>query len=89
VIAAGLLLSACGMFGAEYVSWTAPGNPTVEGIQGRYFLPLALVGAALLPAVGGARVARLRAALVLAVAAFPVVSLAVTMQAVVVRYYLG
>ena len=89
VVTAGLLLSAVGLFAAEYVAWTAPGNPVVEGMEGRYFLPLALTGAAVLPALGGARVAQLRAALVLAVAAFPVVSIAVTMHAVVARYYLG
>ena len=88
-IAAGVLLSAAGLFAIEYVTWTAPGAPIVEGVAGRYFLPLALAGAALLPAFGHARWARLHAALVLAVAAFPVVTLTVVMRAVVLRYYLG
>ena len=88
VIAAGLLLAAGGVFFAEYVIWTPPGSAIVQEVEGRYFRPLALVGAALLPALGGTRWARLHNALVVAVALFPVVSLAVVMQVVVTRYYL-
>ena len=86
LVVAALLASAFGVFAAEYVTWTVPGNAVVEGVEGRYFLPLALAGAAVLPALGGPALARLRGALVLVVVAFPVVSLAVTMHAVVLRH---
>jgi uncharacterized membrane protein len=89
LIATGVLGSAAGVFAIEFVTWTVPGHATVEGVEGRYFLPLALVGAALLPALGDGRWARVRGALVGVVMVFPVISLAVVMRAVVVRYYLG
>lgn len=88
-VAAGLLLSSAGMFIIMYVIWTPPGSATVAGLQGRYFLPLALVGVALLPALGNTRTARLQKVLIVLLAAFPVVSLAIVMRAVVLRYYLG
>jgi uncharacterized membrane protein len=91
VIAVGLLLSVAGVFAIQYLTWTVPGHATVEGVMGRYFLPIALAGAGLLPALGGTRWARLghNALVVVVVAAFPVVTLAVVMRAVVLRYYLG
>jgi uncharacterized membrane protein len=88
VVIAGTLSAALGLFGIEYLTWTVPGNPTIDGIQGRYFLPLAMAGTALLPALGHTRLAALYRPLALAVAIFPVVSLAVVMRAVVLRYYL-
>ena len=89
LIATGLLVAAAGLFAIHYVTWTVPGGATVEGVQGRYFLPLAMAGTALLPAVGQARLARWRASLVLAVAVFPVLSIGVVVRAVVLRYYFG
>ena len=89
VIAAGLLLSVTGIFVLLYLSWTTPGRPIVEGVQGRYFLPLALAGTALLPALGHSRLASLHRPLLIMVVMFPVVSLAVVMRAIVLRYYLG
>lgn len=88
-IAGAILLAAGGIFAIQYLTWTTPGSPTVEGVQGRYFLPLALAGAALLPALQTPRLACLHRALVLAVAAFPIATLTVVMRAVVLRYYLG
>jgi hypothetical protein len=103
IIAAALLLAAAGLFAAQYLTWTVPGKSTVDGVHGRYFLPIALAGAALLPALGGRSLAlggrslalggRLTAwphrALLVLVAAFPLVTLTVVMRAVVLRYYLG
>jgi len=88
VVVAGLLLSVAALFAIQYLTWTEVGDATVNGVQGRHLLPLALVAAALLPALGDTRWARLHSPLVLLVAAFPVVSLAVAMRAVVLRYYL-
>jgi uncharacterized membrane protein len=85
----GVLISAAAIFGIEYLSWTPPGAPGVEGVQGRYFLPLALVAGLALPALGGGRgLARFRSALLLAVSTFPVVSIVETMRGIVGRYYL-
>ena len=36
----GLLFSVAAIFGAMYLKWTSPGMGYVEGVQGRYFLPL-------------------------------------------------
>ena len=89
VIAAGLLLAVAGIFALLYLTWTAPGRATVAGVQGRYFLPLALAGTALLPALGHSRLAGLHKPLLIMVVMFPVVSLAVVMHEIVLRYYLG
>jgi uncharacterized membrane protein len=89
LVAGAILIGAAGVFLIEYLTWTVPGSPVIEGVQGRYFLPLALPVAALLPALGGTRFGRLHHALVLAVVAFPVITLGVVMRAVVLRYYLG
>jgi hypothetical protein len=89
VVAALVLGSVVGLFATEYLIWTVPGGAVVDGIQGRYFLPLVLVAAPLLPALGTARWSSLRGALTLVVAAFPVVSLTVSMNAVIQRFYLG
>jgi hypothetical protein len=88
-LAAGLGVSVAGVFALQYLTWTSPGHAVVEGVQGRYFLPLALVGAAGLPALGTPHLAWPRRALVAAVVLFAPVTLAVTMQAVIARYYLG
>jgi uncharacterized membrane protein len=89
IIAAGLAVSAIGVFSALYMTWTVPGYLTVEGIQGRYFLPLALAGTALIPAFGDPRLRQIHNILVAAVLTFPIVTLAYVMNAVVRRYYLG
>ena len=34
----GIILSFC-VFGVEYLTWSGVGNNTVDGVQGRYFLP--------------------------------------------------
>jgi uncharacterized membrane protein len=87
-IGLGVLLSAAGVFAVIYLTWPV-GNPVVDGVQGRYFLPIALAGTAFLPAIGRGRWAPHYNRLLIAVAAFPPVSLAVIMQAVISRYYLS
>lgn len=84
----GAILSVAAVFGIQYLTWTPPGHATIEGVQGRYFLPIALTGMALFPALGNARMARINNWLVLLVIAFPLVSLAVVMRSVILRYYL-
>jgi len=89
VIAAGLLFSIIGIFSLLYVTWTAPGLHIVEGVSGRYFLSLALAGTSLLPAFGSSRLAIIHKPLWIIIVMFPIVSLAVVMRVVVLRYYLG
>ncbi len=89
LVAAAVLLAAAGTFFGIYVTWTAVGRPIVDGVQGRYFLPLALAGVAGLPALGALPLAWPRRMLVAVIMLFPPVTLAVTMQAIVARYYLG
>ncbi len=85
---AGLGLCLIGIFGLQYLTWTVPGHDAMEGVQGRYFLPPALVAAGMVPALGTTGLRGLRVGMVLAVALFPVVSIAVVIQTVVARYYL-
>jgi uncharacterized membrane protein len=82
------MVSVVGLFAIQYMTWTVPGRVTVDGVHGRYFLPLALVGTGLLPAFGDTRLRQLQNFLMAAVVAFPVVTLAYIMNAVVLRYYL-
>ena len=88
LIVAALSISIAGVFGATYLCWTVPGALVVTGVQGRYFLPLALACVALVPAFGRPRWSRTHQAMVAVVLAFPVITLATVMRGVVVRYYL-
>jgi len=88
-IGAGALVACGGLFAIQYLTWTKVGAAAVDGVQGRYFLPLALVGAAAVPSLGWARLGHVRLGLVALVAAFPVLTLAVVMRVLVLRYYLG
>lgn len=84
------VLSACGaVFAIQYLTWTPVGSRVVEGVQGRYFLPLAMLAIIAAPGVGRRRLAGLRLALLGCVAVFPILSLAVVMRVLVLRYYLG
>jgi uncharacterized membrane protein len=83
-----LVLSAAGIFGLVYISWTVPGYPTVEGVQGRYFTPLALAGVALLPGIFRLEWRWTHKILLMLVGMFPIITLAVTMRVIVLRYYL-
>lgn len=44
------VLGSGAVFGALYLTWTRPLAPLVDGVQGRYFIPLAPVAALSLPA---------------------------------------
>ncbi len=44
--------SIAAIFGSLYIVATEPGSPVVTSVSGRYFLPLALAGAAFIPACG-------------------------------------
>jgi uncharacterized membrane protein len=87
-----LVLAAGGVFLALYVIWTPVAAPVVEGVQGRYFLPLAVFlpllvegERPLLPRGWGTAVESALAALVLV---FPLITLLVVERAVILRFYL-
>jgi uncharacterized membrane protein len=93
VTAAALVLTFGAIHGALYVTWNTVAHEFVTGVQGRYFLPLALL---LCLALEGERpmlpqnavAAWVSKALVALVLAFPLVSLLIVQHAVIVRYYL-
>jgi uncharacterized membrane protein len=71
----------------QYMAWTVVGGPVIEGIQGRYFLPPALMMAVFLG--GSARSnTRLASSLCIPVLVFPIISIAVVMHALIIRYYI-
>lgn len=72
------------IFLLEYLSWTALGAGFVDGVQGRYFLPIALFLPCLLPALP----AWACRTLLVPVMAFPALSIAITVHSLVLRYYL-
>jgi uncharacterized membrane protein len=88
-VAATVAASCAAIFVTQYLTWTVPGNPLIEGVEGRYFLPIALFGTALLPSLRETSAAPLRKPLVFLVLTFPLLSLGVMMHAIVSRYYLG
>lgn len=90
LIAAVLLLSMAGAFLLIYVTFDVPGNPTVDHVQGRYFLPIALAGVILVSGLANSRWQPvLYATLVATLIAFPVLTISVVTRALVLRYYLG
>ncbi len=67
---------------AQYMTWTVVGSPVVDGIQGRYFLPPAL----LLGMLSRAQ-AKMSYWLTAPVLLFPLAGIAVSVHAVILRYY--
>ena len=85
-----LLLSVAGVFLSEYVISNVPGNPTVDFVQGRFFLPIALGGVIFVSGFANRRwQPLLYVTLVMMLMAFPIVTIAVVTRALVLRYYLG
>ncbi len=85
--AVAILGAAAAVAMAQYMTWTVVGSPVIEGIQGRYFLPAALLlglfvrpsPTANSPEMGW---------LAVPVLFLPVFSIAVSVHAIVLRYYL-
>ncbi|HKR47017.1 MAG TPA: DUF2142 domain-containing protein [Paraburkholderia sp.] len=93
IVALALLTSIAMIFGALYVSWTPVGRRVVDGVQGRYFLPLLPLLALLLPArsSSGAESRALEALKVTCVAIvliFPIYTFTETIEAMLSRFYL-
>lgn len=87
IITGAVAAGGLGILLALYVSWTPLGWNYIEGPQGRYFLPFALLLCAGLPALGLG--AALRGVLTGLVAAAPLATLAVVPWAIIARYYLS
>lgn len=85
---AGSLVAGLLIFAAQYVTWNAPGSEnTIDGICGRYFLPIVAFLVPCMPALPRLRVpASLAPVLGVALAALGCV---VCLTAVIQRYYLG
>jgi uncharacterized membrane protein len=86
-----ILTSASAIFAIQYLTWTKLGAPIVDGVQGRYFLPLAMLAVGLLPSAG--RPVKLSSSVRLLpevlVALFPVLTITIIVHALILRYYLG
>ena len=83
--AIGLVAAAVGIvFALQYLSWSPIGSRTIEGVQGRYFLPLVPFLGLVLPC---GRM-RMPVWLLAGLCAFPALSIVLTLRAVVFRYYL-
>ncbi len=81
----GLVAAAVGaIFVLQYLSWSPIGSRTIEGIQGRYFLPLVPFLGLALPC---GRV-RLSSWAMAGLCFYPALSIAVMLRAIVFRYYL-
>ena len=75
-----------GIFLIEYLTWTEVGADVVMGIQGRYFLVLALVAGSVV-ARRRASPSRMAQCLAVPVLLFPVVSIVIVLHRIVGRYY--
>lgn len=92
IVASAFVACLAMIFAALYLSWTPVGQEVVDGVQGRYFLPLVPLLALVLPARhgGGTDKGTVRAAKVLCLAIvliFPVYTFMETMQVVLDRFY--
>lgn len=81
-----VLLSTICVFVLIYLTWDKVGDPTIEGVQGRYFLPLLMTLAGLATTIARPPLGPIA---YVAAMAFPVISLGETMRIIVLRYYLG
>lgn len=88
-IITGLVASASALiFAVCYLTFTRPGELDVAGVQGRYFIPLALLIPGMLPGVRIDR--RVAQGLALGVVAlFPAISIATLLDTIVWRFYVG
>lgn len=76
------------LFAVQYLTWDVVGAPIIDGVEGRYFIPLALALGVALPGLLPLSY-RLRTGLLVVVAATPALGIVMTMHAVIIRYYLG
>lgn len=82
-VSGSMMVYALSLFAIQYVLWTSPADALVEGVQGRYFLPVLPLVPMLLPGLP-----RLKTAVLPLAISLPALSFAVTVIAIVQRYYL-
>jgi uncharacterized membrane protein len=80
---AGVVGAILGVAVIQYFVWTPPGKPLIEGWVGRYFIPPALMLAAAISQTGLPRARAVRWVVIL----FPVITIPVTLHAILLRYY--
>jgi uncharacterized membrane protein len=87
------LVSAAAFFGIMYIFWTPIGAGVVEGVQGRYFLPIAIFMTLAFEGerrLISARWSRTPHTLVIGgVLLFPLITHLVVERSIILRYYLG
>ena len=84
------LLAAALVFGALYLTWTPVGAARVEGVQGRYFIPVLLMAGLSISGLRELRLVRLPNTLLYSILlAFVSTSLAHVCSVLIDRYYLG
>lgn len=92
-VVAALAATVAGIFAALYLSWTAVGAAQVNGLQGRYFLPLAMIAPLVFgpgrPVLEGRRHGWQYLTAAAGAGLFAVFSLSCVAQVVVGRYYPG
>jgi len=71
----------------QYLSWTPVGAAYIDGVQGRYFLPLAAILPLALPRLPVPPAIRRGGGVLICL--FPALSIALTLRAIVSRYYLS
>jgi hypothetical protein len=87
VLAGALVASIGAVFLLQYMTFTPVGLGWVQGVQGRYFLPVALFVPAMLPGLRRRGVARAAMPGRILLLVYPGVSVVVTVVSVVRRYY--
>jgi uncharacterized membrane protein len=81
LLPATFLVCALAVLAMAYLGWTPVGSDRIQGVQGRYFLPLLPFALAALPAVPPATRRALRATVVAALVAVLAISAAAMVQA--------
>jgi uncharacterized membrane protein len=81
---AGAMIATLAIFVLQYLTWTWPGQPAVTGVLGRYFLPVAMLLTLALPRLP----IRVGTVACCAVFAQAIVTPAVMLHAIVLRYYI-
>lgn len=86
VVGVAILVAIFGIFALQYLTWTAVGASTIDGVLGRYFLPLAVLFGCCLTRPEGATVGPNWFYPI--VVAFPVISIVLSLHSLILRFYI-
>jgi uncharacterized membrane protein len=84
---AAALVASMLIFASLYLAWTSPGGPAVLGVEGRYFLPVAVIAILALPTLPY-NLPEARVLAFTAVALLPILTLGIMIRTIQLRYYL-